>query len=86
MNDLKELYRKRREITLAIMHKIKEMYPIGMLVSVQLGGHELVIRVTGYNKCWWSRLDEIYGVSNKTGKPRTFVPYDIIDNNQLHEH
>ena len=49
-------------------------YPIGTLLSVVLGGHMILLEVTGHNKFYWCDAGTIYGENVATGKHRSFDP------------
>ena len=57
---------------------IKQIYPIGSIIWVELGNHKITVEITGYGWNYKARPGEIEGVNVETRKRRTFYPDQII--------
>jgi 3D (Asp-Asp-Asp) domain-containing protein len=44
---------------------VKEVYPIGSLLYVKLGGNYLTVEVSGYEDAWWYRPGLIKGMQRR---------------------
>ncbi|PRB80499.1 hypothetical protein [Pseudomonas sp. MYb185] len=53
-------------------------YPKDTIVTVELGGHMLQLKVTGIRGAYWTCPGQMVGVNTKTGKARTFYDSDVI--------
>lgn len=53
-------------------------YPKDTIVTVELGGHVLQLKVTGQRGAYWSNPGQMTGVNTKTGKLRTFYDHDVV--------
>ena len=63
---------------LNLIQALKTAYPVGSRVEVNLGGHDLILEVTGHCSSWWHRPEEMYGVNLRTGKQRSFTRRNVI--------
>ncbi|MFV3326600.1 hypothetical protein ACNFG0_09015 [Pseudomonas sp. NY15372] len=57
---------------------VQRAYPIGRILRVDVGGHQITIEVTGHG-AFWSRPGEILGTNVKTGKARQFHHRHVLE-------
>lgn len=66
-----------KQSTDAYVSLLAYLIPVGALVTVELGGNVLSIRVTGHQR-WSGGIGELTGVNVRTGKHRFFHWSDIL--------
>lgn len=62
----------------SLVETVTREYPVGTVMTVQLGGHELRVRVVRHSESWWYNPGEIVGENIRTGKIRRFHASDIV--------
>lgn len=72
-------HREVEQAQKALVRAVTLAYPVGTLVRVKLGGHEIQVEVRGHGQAWWHSPGEIHGVNTKTGKDRFFYDSNVTD-------
>ena len=78
LDEVKQVLDSHGEACDRLLEIVKEKYPVGRLIYVELGGHRLVIEITGYGWNYSRRPGEILGINYSTNKKRTFYLDDIV--------
>jgi hypothetical protein len=63
---------------LSLQALIKGVYPVGVTVTANLGGHLVHLEITGHNGAYWAGAGDLHGVNLKTGKTRKFHFSQIV--------
>jgi len=58
---------------------VREVYPVGTKLNVQIGIPVLTIKVTGHSTAWWCDPGQMIGINVITGKNRTFSPSQVLE-------
>ncbi|RVD77065.1 hypothetical protein [Pseudomonas koreensis] len=80
MNEKIEAAKKAyQEAAENLIEVVREVYPVGTKLNVQIGTPIITIEVTGHNGSWWYEPGQIYGFNVITGKKRSFSPSQVME-------
>lgn len=71
-----EAFRRAGE---ALVKATEQAYPVGTVVTVQIGRSTFQARVDGHNYAWWAYPGRMTGTNLRTNKRRDFSYRDIVE-------
>jgi hypothetical protein len=78
MDLIKNAIHDHQEAAKRIIECTKDVYKVGQVVTVLLGGCTIQVKVTGVSDHWWHEPGLIGGVNLKTGKHRSFLHGNVL--------
>jgi hypothetical protein len=77
-NRVERAMRRHKEAAEQLIEVVKQVHPIGSIVTVSIGRSVFQAEIIDHSESWWCNPGTMKGRNMKTGKIREFCDYRII--------